>query len=107
LQTASLALYYFRCVAVLKDQPLADALATIFSENGQKMAVTMGREMVKTVENPEFAKPSGVIQAFINCANIASAGHFRSSLWCVKPVHRGRIHQQVAIVAIEPIAAQK
>ena len=104
LLRANLALYYFRCVVVLQDQPLAQELASAFALGGQEDAVKMGKEMVSAVESEPITKPSDVTSAFLRCAKIATAGHFQLSLWCIRPVRRGRVRQQIAIVAIEPQA---
>ncbi|SRR6266404_3083238 len=103
LRTPDLALYYFRAVVVLKDDALARDIATAFALHAQHDAVVMGKEMVDAVTKKPFPKPADVTPTFVRAANVAMRGHFRLSLWCVRPVRRGKIQQQIAAIAIEPV----
>jgi hypothetical protein len=101
IEVSALALYYFRSVVVLRDQELADQLATIFNEHEHGDATTMGQKMVAVFKQKPMSKPSDVIPAFIRVTNIALAGRYRLSVWCLKPVPRGKVTQTIALVAIQ------
>ena len=100
-ETETLAFYYFGCLAVLKDQPLADDLESFLVSAGKQDAAVMGKKMAAAIMNPEMKNPSDVMPAFIKCVNILFANHFQFALWCVRPIHRGHILQQIAIVFVE------
>ncbi len=95
--SASVAVFYMRCILALNDDSLLKEITQKLTHLGQQVEMQRGRAMAKIVTDLKPTTPEGLISAMVDCANLAFADQAIVGLERLERVKRSSHFQEVHV----------